>query len=328
MNVHEWPLTAFTILAQMSVGAFITLGLVTVFARSKHSAKIIDRIAKPALYAIGPIMVLALIASLFHLGNVFKAPNALRNIATSWLAREILFGAGFAVLGFAFALMQWFQWFNATIRQVIAIITALWGLVFIWVMAHVYLLPTVPAWNHWTTPASFYLSAGLTGSLAIAVAFAAWPVVSNKWPALDHALSGRGSTSAPRKSSTKAKSSANTADVETQALTNSVLKWIGILSVLLLAFQLAVTVFAQMRPAGPNPPVEVFSPTWFIVRVILLVLGAGLMGIYLMLSSQENALLKKTRSLLSLTVTSFILVTISEVIARFMFYAEMNPVGI
>ena len=32
MNVHELPLIAFTILAQMCVGAFVVLGILQVFA--------------------------------------------------------------------------------------------------------------------------------------------------------------------------------------------------------------------------------------------------------------------------------------------------------
>lgn len=325
MNVHEWPLTLFTILAQMSVGAFVTLGVVNVFGRTKYSSKTIDRLGNPALYAIGPIMVLALIASIFHLGNPLNAPNAFRHVASSWLSREILFGVGFAALGFLFALAQWFHWFNATVRTVLATITAIWGVIFVWVMASVYMLPTVPAWNHWTTPASFYLSAGLTGSLAIAAAFTSWPSVSKKWPKLDRSSNPKD----VKPSNSQAKAREDVAILrQTRELTNSVVKWVGIFAVLLLTLQLAVTVSAQMRPAGVNPPATEFSTTWFIIRIVLLIIGAGLMGLYLTLSSQENALLKKTRSLMTLAITSFILVTASEIIARFLFYGTMDRIGI
>ena len=86
MHMSEWPLTAFTILAQMAVGGFIVLGFVQVLARSKYDTKTIDRISDPALYALGPIMVAALCASMFHLGDVFNSPNALRNPITSPLS--------------------------------------------------------------------------------------------------------------------------------------------------------------------------------------------------------------------------------------------------
>ncbi|MDO5034949.1 MAG: dimethyl sulfoxide reductase anchor subunit [Actinomycetaceae bacterium] len=312
MNVHEWPLTAFTILAQMAVGAFFTLGIVNLLARSKYSVKTVDRLAKPALYAIGPIMVLALIASMFHLGTPLNAPNAIRNIATSWLAREILFGAGFAVLGFLFALATWFQWFSEKIRTTLAIFTAAWGLIFIWVMASVYMLPTVPAWNHWTTPATFYLSAALMGSLAIAVAFSAWPQMSSKWPGLSQKLTGHNTKPDP----------------ETYKLTGQVTKWIAIANIVLLALQLVVTSYSAAKPAGPNPAEVEASPTAQAIRLILLIIGAGLISLYLTATTGTHKPSTQPKKLLNLTLTSYVLVTISEIIARLAFYAENNRIGI
>lgn len=55
MNTHEWPLTLFTVFGQMAVGAFLVLGAVQVLGRKKYSTAVIDRVADPALYAIGPI---------------------------------------------------------------------------------------------------------------------------------------------------------------------------------------------------------------------------------------------------------------------------------
>lgn len=324
MNVHEWPLTAFTILAQMAVGAFVTLGIVNLVARSKYSAKTVDRLAKPALYAIGPIMVLALIVSVFHLGNPLNAPNAIRHVATSWLAREILFGAGFAVLGFLFALATWLDWFNEKVRNVIAVFTAAWGLVFIWVMANVYMLPTVPAWNHWTTPAAFYVSAGLTGSLAIGVAFSAWPLIETKWPRLDRAMTG---SHTAKHDATAARADVRTMR-ETSHLVNAVARGIAISTIVLLTLQLVVTAYSSAKPAGLNPPEAEASPTWFAIRLVLLIVGAGLIGIYLATASKESAVRKKAKSLLALTVTSYVFVTISEVIARLLFYGENNRIGI
>ena len=324
MNVHEWPLTAFTILAQMAVGAFVTLGLVNLFAQTKYSSKTVDRLAKPALYAIGPVMVLALLASMFHLGNPLNAPNAIRHVATSWLAREILFGAGFAVLGFIFAAATWFGWFNAKIRNALAIFTAIWGLGFIWVMAHVYMLPTVPAWNHWTTPATFYISAALTGSLAIALAFSAWPIVSTKWPKLDHALTGANKSS---NDPAQARADIQT-ERETINLTNQATKWIAITTIAMLALQLVVGTYAAAKPAGPNPAEVDPSPTWYAIRLVLLIIGAGIIGLYLTLTTHKNLEGSQHKPLLALTLTSFALVTISEIIARFLFYGEMNRIGI
>src|SRR5512140_1401715 len=107
MNVREWALIAFTILAQMSVGSFLVLGVVHYFASHKSGMENADQLSDRALIAIGPVMVLALIVSLVHLGNPLNAYRAVTNLATSWLSREIFFGVLFTVAGGLFAIMQW-----------------------------------------------------------------------------------------------------------------------------------------------------------------------------------------------------------------------------
>ena len=320
MHMSEWPLTAFTILAQMAVGGFIVLGFVQVLARSKHDTKTIDRVSDPALYALGPIMVAALCASVFHLGDIFNSPNALRNPITSPLSREIWFGVGFAALGFAYAFVQWKRWFTPLIRQVLAIITALWGIGFIWIMSTVYLLPTVPSWNHWTTPAQFYMTSALLGTLAIATAFAAHPYMRNsRILRLAEKIVPRGKTDP-------------TDDTKAASLVRTCLNWFGVAAVLLLPLEIIIALFNYGRPAGVNPPVEDFTMTGMVVRLVLLVIGAGLMGMCLikMTRSQtvNKGLLTRSNAILALVTISYILVIVSEVIGRFMFYGSMDRIGI
>lgn len=191
MFLQEWPLTFFTILSQMAVGAFIILGFIQVTARrsvaragdsaeAKAKSQALERVSDAALYAIGPLMVAGFVAAFFHLGNPINGFNVLRGIGNSPLAQEVMMGAGFAVLGFAFAATQWFHWGSPKLRFGLAIITALWGLAFVWSMARLYMLPTIPHWNHWTTPAQFYVTTFLTGALAIGTALAWFPKLRNK----------------------------------------------------------------------------------------------------------------------------------------------------
>ena len=100
--LSELPLVIFTIIAQMSVGSFVVLGLIHLLAgrAGRRSADVIDRVSDPALYAIGPILVVGLLASMMHLGTPIRAINALRHVDSSWLSREILFGLLFAGLTF------------------------------------------------------------------------------------------------------------------------------------------------------------------------------------------------------------------------------------
>ena len=104
MAVRDWALIAFTILAQMSIGAFLVLGVVHFFAMRKAGMEEADRLSDRALLAIGPLMVLSLLASLFHLGNPLNAYRAVTNLGSSWLSREVFFSVLFTIAGGVFAL--------------------------------------------------------------------------------------------------------------------------------------------------------------------------------------------------------------------------------
>ncbi|MDO5721620.1 MAG: dimethyl sulfoxide reductase anchor subunit [Actinomycetaceae bacterium] len=314
MHWHEWPLTVFTILGQMAVGAFLTLGFINVLGRRRFNDETVDRVADPALYAIGPVMVAALLASIFHLGNPLNAPNALRHVATSWLSREIVSGASFAAFGFAFAALLWLRWFSTTLRTALAVLTAVVGVAFIWVMASVYMLPTVPAWNHWTTPAQFYLSAVIMGTMAIAVAFTSYPLIARRWPQLDRWV--RGYHAEP----------SSYPEEEVEKFTRALLRVIGIVVIVAIALQLIVLIMLMMRgQTSPNPPAVAFPMGWFIVRLALLTIGAGLMGAYIATTAKREPAFTQ---LWLLATTSFVLVTVSELIGRFIFYGTMNRIGI
>jgi len=89
VNLREWALIIFTVFAQMSVGSFVILGILHFLAARKIKLEEADRLSDRALLAIGPVLVLGLLASFAHLGNPLNAPRAVTNLATSWLSREI-----------------------------------------------------------------------------------------------------------------------------------------------------------------------------------------------------------------------------------------------
>lgn len=319
MNLHEWPLTLFTVFGQMAVGAFIVLGVIQVLGRTKHSTAVIDRVATPALYAIGPIMVAGFFAAFFHLGNPLNSLNALRGWQTSALTQEVIMGVVFAAFGFFFAASQYFQWFGPRVRAVLAVLTALIGVVFIWTMARLYMLPTIPAWNHWTTPAQFYITALSTGALAIGVAFASWPFLRNAtW--INKLMPAN-------------RRQDNVDDAEVFSLIASALRWIGIIVVVLLPLELVVLLFFYGRPEQLHTEEFPFPMGWFIVRVALLIIGAGLVGLSLMqmanraeVGSVERE--RAQRNLLILVTVAYVLVTISGIIGRFIFYGSIDKIGL
>ncbi|HMN15075.1 MAG TPA: dimethyl sulfoxide reductase anchor subunit, partial [Bellilinea sp.] len=165
MNTQEWPLIIFTILAQMAVGAFVVLGVMHFFVQRSRGPEEADRMADRALLAIGPVLVLGLLGSIFHLSNPVNAPRAIMNIGNSWLSREIMFGVLFGGLGFIFAFLQWRKMGSIAMRTVLAWVAALVGLALVFSMSRVYMLDAQPAWNTWATPLLFFTTTFLLGSL-------------------------------------------------------------------------------------------------------------------------------------------------------------------
>lgn len=171
MNLSELPMIFFTVLAQMCVGAFVALGVIHVFARIRYTEKTVDQVTDSALYAIGPVLVLGLIISMFHMNDVFHVFNVFRHWNSSWLSREILFGLLFAAFGFLFAIMQWFKIGGFALRQVVAAVSAFFGICLMYAMCAIYAsLRAVPAWHTWAVPFQFIATAIILGCLAVAMA--------------------------------------------------------------------------------------------------------------------------------------------------------------
>jgi anaerobic dimethyl sulfoxide reductase subunit C (anchor subunit) len=306
MQVNEWALVAFTILSQMSVGTFVVLGIVNTFARRKYGVKAADSLSDRALLAIGPVIILAFIASLFHLGNPFTAYRAVANLGTSWLSREILSGILFAIVGGLFALMQWRKIGSETLRTIIAWIAALIGLFFVYAMANVYMLETVPTWNTVFTPISFFTTTFLLGTLAVAAAYvASYAYIARKQPE----------------------------DAENQS---EHLRWalrgLALTSIVLLGVVFVVIPSnLAYQYTGPlagiltiRDSVAEYGAVFFI-RLVLVFIGAGLLAVALL----RNTLSAGRESALStLAYSAFALVLISEILGRFLFYSQFMRIGL
>ncbi|WP_421628962.1 dimethyl sulfoxide reductase anchor subunit family protein [Corynebacterium pseudogenitalium] len=313
MNMHEWPLTFFTTFGQMAVGAFFVLGVITMVGRTRYSANAINRICVPALYAIGPIMIAGFCLAFFHLGNPINALNVMRHISSSGLTQELVGGCIFATLGFLFAACQFFDWGSVGTRTTIAVITAIAGIGFIATMARLYMLPTIPSWNHWTTPAAFYLSAAVTGLLAIAVALTAYNWLE------DSELIKKLIPSARNEDQTDAQKE------EVWDLIHASLRWIGIALTVVVPLIFIVMVFNYGRPAGPNPAQFEFNMTAFVIRIGLLLVGAFIVGLILAFGGRTR---RPTSSAMLWITVAYILVVIAELLGRFMFYGAVDRIGI
>ncbi|MBI5301784.1 MAG: dimethyl sulfoxide reductase anchor subunit [Chloroflexi bacterium] len=304
MNVREWALITFTILAQMSVGSFIVLGIVHYFVVRKSGEKQADELSDRALLAIGPVLALGMAASLLHLGNPVNAYKAVTNLGTSWLSREIFFGVLFAVAGAVFAVMQWKKIATFTVRNVVAMIAAVIGVALVYSMSQVYMMPTRPAWNLVTTPVSFYATTLLLGVLAMGAAF-----VANYWYV-------------QRKNPGCAS--------EQCVLLRDALRWIAISSIVLLGFQFVVLPLsiALMAASGAAASAAMFVGEYgvlFALRLVLVFLGAGVLGIFAYREAQ-NAGHERMLSILAYSAFAFVLV--GEIVGRFLFYATATHFGL
>jgi anaerobic dimethyl sulfoxide reductase subunit C (anchor subunit) len=165
--VSERPLVAFTLLAQTAVGAFLTLGALDRWADTLAGETAARALTDGLLLAIGPVVGVALLASLLHLGTPRNAWRVAANLRTSWLSREIVCALLFAGTGAAFAVLRWTGTGPAALRSLFAFAGAAFGLAFVYAMARVYRIRTVPSWHTPLTTVSFFATALLLGPLAV-----------------------------------------------------------------------------------------------------------------------------------------------------------------
>ncbi|GAC1313889.1 MAG: dimethyl sulfoxide reductase anchor subunit [Acidimicrobiales bacterium] len=147
----HWPLIVLTLLTQLAVGAVASAVLFRATAGARVAA------------VAG---VLALGASIGHLGRPAHAWKALRNLRRSWLSREVaLFGA-FSAAAVAYAM----PWWPSAVRTTLGGAAVLLGLAGVFASARLYLVPARPAWNTPRTVVAFFGTAVASGPLAVLVA--------------------------------------------------------------------------------------------------------------------------------------------------------------
>ncbi len=307
MNLHEWALIIFTVVMQMAVGSFVILGGVHFFASRRNGTEEADRLSDRALVAIGPVAVFALIVTFFHLGNPINAPRAIANIGSSWLSREITLSLIFAVAGAVFAFMQWRKISSPSVRNALALVVAAVGLVLVYAMSMVYQIVTVPAWDTFLTSASFFITAFLLGTLALGSAF-----VVNFWYL-------RRKNMDPN-------------NVQMSMLATT-LRWVALMSITMLGLQfLVIPIYlAQLAVvADPAAKASILALTGsdnvlLLLRLFLLFVGAGLLAVFVYQNTSSES---KLRIAGRIAYFAFVLVLVSEVLGRYLFYATMFKTGI
>jgi Fe-S-cluster-containing dehydrogenase component/DMSO reductase anchor subunit len=149
------PLVVMLVLTQLSVGAFIALlFLANSIQTTFHMA---------AALGAG---ILALGASVFHLGRPQYAFRAIIGLKKSWLSREIV---AFGVFALSAALYIWSYALNSItwITNGLALSTVISGLFGVFASVMVYRYTKRPFWDNFGTTLKFFMTTGILGAAMV-----------------------------------------------------------------------------------------------------------------------------------------------------------------
>jgi anaerobic dimethyl sulfoxide reductase subunit C len=159
MNENFTSLVFFTVLCQTATGALIFRGLTLLW---KSNETITYESARLTLAAISVLLIISLVLAFFHLGKPVHAINAINNLSKSWLSREIL------SLSILIALVLSFLLINnrsniVKIEPVFFIVSSITGIIIVYSMIRIYMIPVIISWYNPFTPVSFICSTLLCG---------------------------------------------------------------------------------------------------------------------------------------------------------------------
>lgn len=167
MQSMEIPLVLFTVLSQASVGiALMSAALLATGPQSGQGANIAKGWA-----AATALMVVGVLASLFHLGHPLESFRALAHLEKAWLSREVLAAGVFAVLAAAAI--------RANQSAALVYASAATGLVLLLASGMTYAPAALPAVNNALPTIFFVISAVVLGA-----GFISWFAASSAQPLL------------------------------------------------------------------------------------------------------------------------------------------------
>lgn len=306
MNVREWALPVYTILMQLTVGSLFVLWMIRSLANSKFSHQEIDRIIRNPIFVIAFTAVVAMGGSHFHLSKPFHSFLAVLNFKSSWLSREIIFTLLFFLTTMSLLYLTYFRTYHRRLITALGWLAIFFGVILIYCMARIYLLPTQVAWNSNMVILSFYTTSLVLGVMAIACLM----VLDLKFAEIQ-----------------------KTDDVELRV---EVIRYsfsgLAFMTVLLI-FTRILTLFVQMQELAQGDLiartslrllVELYQPLLF-MRLIFIVFAAVYFSISVYRIFRRQLL---PQNLMMPVYLSCLLILVGEIIGRFLFYATHIRVGI
>lgn len=157
------PLVFMLVLTQLSVGAFCIE-----WALDRSLPQVLRQLLAPAHVFTGLAFgILALKASLFHLGRPLYAFRALLGLKTSWLSREILAFGLFAGLASVYALQTVFMPKPSVLGEILAALVIIIGLGAVFTSVMVYRDTKRILWDTPMTAFKFYMTTALLGTMTV-----------------------------------------------------------------------------------------------------------------------------------------------------------------
>lgn len=164
MEKYNISLAVFTWLTQASVGLIILRAIY--MRRSSAGDKKIYTTGRYLLLTTFILLVTGLLFSFSHLNYPRHAFNALNNISTSWMSKEIL-----AEIILVLVLLVWYILIGFMIKKipllVLEVMAGASGIILIYFMIRTYMLPTLEELNTPAFPLSFIITPLLAGSAII-----------------------------------------------------------------------------------------------------------------------------------------------------------------
>ena len=172
----HWPLIVMLILTELSVGAFGAVLFLNQYIGENLRQNLIPY---HVLIAFG-VSLLALGASVFHLGRPRYAFRAVVGLRKSWLSREIVAFGIFVLLSTIYAFSYWLNpmknwvdhWMGNKIIlghnvDILGVLSAFWGIVGIFCSVMVYKKTKRPFWDHPATSLKFFMTTIILGAATI-----------------------------------------------------------------------------------------------------------------------------------------------------------------
>jgi len=155
----QLSLVFFTLLVQSAVGGLWCIQLALFLFQTKiNSSNLTYQLA-----VLLGLLLIGQVSAMAHLGKPSASVNAPQNLKSSWLSREILSVNFFFGVLAILVVLAFFR--PALLNQWVILTGCFAGGMALYTMTRVYLLRTVPVWNHAATPLAFLGSTLLLGAI-------------------------------------------------------------------------------------------------------------------------------------------------------------------